>query len=84
MLTYYNEEAKKLGWNQEMKICAEPTCINMAIPSFSYCANHLNKDEKFDSQPFVKTCSAINESGAVCGYCASAATERCMYHSQGK
>ena len=84
MLTYYNDEAQKIGWSFPIQICAEPTCINMAIPSFSYCSNHLSKDPNFTAQPFIKVCTAITETGQPCGLPAPASTERCIFHGQTK
>ena len=84
MLAFYNDEAQKIGWKQPVSICAEPMCLNMAIPSFSYCSNHLTKDPNFTNQPFVKACTAISDNGQVCGESSPASTEKCIFHTQNK
>lgn len=84
MLTHYNEEAKELGYTKPIEICSEPMCVNMAIPTFKYCANHLNKDPQFETQPFIKECAGIKSDGSKCTNCAPASTERCVYHADTK
>ncbi|EAY19467.1 hypothetical protein TVAG_135980 [Trichomonas vaginalis G3] len=82
LATYYNEEAQKIGWTKPIQICQEPICLNMAIPSFNYCSNHLSKDPNFKSQSFIKKCSAVDENANECQFPAQSGVGLCIHHSE--
>lgn len=81
LATYYNEQAKNLGCTKPVEICSEPTCLNMAIPSFKYCSNHILNEQK--PQPFIKKCGAPKPEGEDAQECqrpAPSGVGLCLHH----
>ena len=74
--TYYLDKSRANGWEEPIRVCLNPRCLNAAVPTFDYCVQHLVDDKRFGEQLFLKQC-AYTSGGISCkvpcppeiGYC---------------
>jgi len=75
----YEIKSKELGISGPIKVCQSPMCLNSSVPTFSYCANHLYEDPKYEEQKFIKQCEAEG-----CLNVCSMGQKLCCYHKSSK
>lgn len=55
--TYYADKSRANGWEEPIRVCLNPRCLNAAVPTFDYCVQHLVDDKRFGEQMFLKQCT---------------------------
>lgn len=55
---YYHEISDDLDFFVPIHLCCESSCLESAIPGFSYCIRHIGLDKKFEKQSIFRRCQA--------------------------
>jgi len=81
--TYYHVISEENDLEVDIQVCKYPSCLNSAVPSFSYCCYHLPLDESFSSQPFLSQCDS-SSNGNRCETPCSRKYPQCVVHKRNK
>ncbi|EAX96880.1 hypothetical protein TVAG_390870 [Trichomonas vaginalis G3] len=80
--TYCAKISRDEGMDPPFHICEYTSCLNSAIPGFSYCTNHITLDPKFDTLPFFKRCSSKLSDQQCITPCSEKHTECCLHRGK--